>query len=181
MIKNWLPYAKDGATADDVANLVTAQVTAPLTWDNIARYRDLWPRNLVIKGIMHVDDAVKAAEVGVDGIVVSNHGARQLDRSPASLEVLPGIVAAVGDRLTVMLDSGVQRGSDIVTALCLGAKFVFTGRATLYGLTAGGKPGAAKAIGILNNEGDLVMAQMGAADIAALGEEFIYKPLPRNY
>ena len=181
MIKNWLPYAKDGATADDVANLVTAQVTAPLTWDNIARYRDLWPRNLVIKGIMHVDDAVKAAEVGVDGIVVSNHGARQLDRSPASLEVLPGIVAAVGDRLTVMLDSGVQRGSDIVTALCLGAKFVFTGRATLYGLTAGGKPGAAKAIGILNNEVDLVMAQMGAADIAALGEEFIYKPLPRNY
>ena len=181
MIKNWLPYAKEGANANDVANLVAAQVTAPLTWDNVARYRELWPRNMVIKGIMHVDDAVKAAELGVDGIVVSNHGARQLDRSPASIEVLPGIVAAVGDRMTVMLDSGVQRGSDIVTALCLGAEFVFTGRATLYGVTAGGKSGAVKAVSILNNEIDLVMAQMGAAEISALGDEFIYKPLPRNY
>ena len=181
MIKNWLPYAKEGANANDVANLVAAQVTAPLTWDNVARYRELWPRNLVIKGIMHVDDAVTAAELGVDGIVVSNHGARQLDRSPASIEVLPGIVAAVGDRMTVMLDSGVQRGSDIVTALCLGAEFVLTGRATLYGVTAGGKSGAVKAVSILNNEIDLVMAQMGAAEISALGDEFIYKPLPRNY
>ncbi len=181
MIKNWQPYAKDGASADDVADLVTAQVTAPLTWDNVARYREIWPRNLVIKGIMHVDDAIKAAELGVDGVVVSNHGARQLDRSPASVEVLPAIVAAVGDRMTVMLDSGIQRGSDIVTALCLGAKFVFTGRFTLYGVTAGAEAGATKAIDIINREVDLIMAQIGAPDIASLGDDFLYKPMPRNY
>ena len=181
VISNWLPYAKNGANADDVAGLVTEQVTAPLTWDSVARFRDLWPRNLVLKGIMHVEDAIKAAEVGVDGIVVSNHGARQLDRAPASLEVLPGIVAAVGDRMTVMLDSGIQRGSDIVTALCLGAKFVFTGRFTLYGVTAGAKPGAVKALDIIGQEVDMIMAQMGAPDIASLGDEFIYKPQPRNY
>ncbi|MBT4489236.1 MAG: alpha-hydroxy-acid oxidizing protein, partial [Rhodospirillaceae bacterium] len=160
MFSNWLPYAKPGATADDIADLVSQQVTAPLTWENVARYRELWPRNLVIKGIMHVDDAIKAAELGVDGIVVSNHGARQLDRSPASVEVLPAIVAAVGDRMTVMLDSGIQRGSDIVTALCLGAKFVFTGRFTLYGVTAGAKTGATKALDIIGREIDLTMGQI---------------------
>ncbi|MBT3536025.1 MAG: alpha-hydroxy-acid oxidizing protein [Rhodospirillaceae bacterium] len=181
MFSNWLPYAKPGATADDIADLVSQQVTAPLTWENVARYRELWPRNLVIKGIMHVDDAIKAAELGVDGIVVSNHGARQLDRSPASVEVLPAIVAAVGDRMTVMLDSGIQRGSDIVTALCLGAKFVFTGRFTLYGVTAGAKPGATKALDIIGREIDLTMGQIGAPDISYLGEDFLYKPLPRNY
>ena len=181
VISNWLPYAKAGASADDVGNLVSEQVTAPLTWDNVARYREIWPRNLIIKGIMHVEDAIKAAELGVDGIVVSNHGARQLDRSPASIEVLPGIVAAVGDRMTIMLDSGIQRGSDIVTALCLGADFVFTGRFTLYGVSAAAKPGAVKAIDIIDREVGLVMAQLGAPDIAALGEEFLYKPMPRNY
>jgi len=181
VISNWLPYAKAGASADEVGNLVSEQVTAPLTWDNVARYRELWPRNLVIKGIMHADDAIKAAELGVDGIVVSNHGARQLDRAPASIEMLPSIVAAVGDRMTVMLDSGIQRGSDIVTALCLGAKFVFTGRFTLYGVSAAAKPGAAKALDIIDREVNLVMGQMGAADISELGDEFIYKPMPRNY
>ncbi len=119
--------------------------------------------------------------MGVDGIMVSNHGARQLDRAPAALEVLPTIVGAVGDRMTVMLDSGVQRGSDIVTALCLGAKFVFTGRFTLYGVSAGAGPGAAKALEIIRREVDLVMAQMGAQDISQLGEDFIYKPMPRNF
>jgi L-lactate dehydrogenase (cytochrome)/(S)-mandelate dehydrogenase len=176
MLANWRPYAGEGASADDVASLVASQVTAPLTWDNVARYRDMWSRNLVIKGIMHPDDAVRAAELGCDGIVVSNHGARQLDRAPGAIEVLPGIVEAVGDRMTVMLDSGVQRGSDIVTALCLGAKFVFVGRATLYGVTAGATPGAAKAIDILRQEFDLIMGQIGCPAQADLGPEYIFKP-----
>jgi L-lactate dehydrogenase (cytochrome)/(S)-mandelate dehydrogenase len=152
-----------------------------LTWDDLARFRELWPRNFVVKGIMHPDDAVRCADMGCDGIVVSNHGARQLDRAPASIEVLPAIAAAVGDRMTIMLDSGVRRGSDIVTALCLGADFVFVGRATLYGVTAAGIPGATKAIEILQRELDLILGQIGAPDIAALGEEFIFKPQPRNY
>jgi L-lactate dehydrogenase (cytochrome)/(S)-mandelate dehydrogenase len=124
---------------------------------------------------MHPDDAIKAAELGCDGIVVSNHGARQLDRAPGSIEVLPAISAAVGDRMTIMLDSGIQRGSDIATALCLGADFVFVGRATLYGVTAGGMAGATKAIEILRRELDLVMGQIGVSDLASLNEDFIFR------
>jgi len=181
MFDNWQPYAKASANADDVAELVSTQTAPSLTWDDLARFRELWPRNFVVKGIMHPDDAVRCADMGCDGIVVSNHGARQLDRAPASIEVLPAIAAAVGDRMTIMLDSGVRRGSDIVTALCLGADFVFVGRATLYGVTAAGIPGATKAIEILQRELDLILGQIGAPDIAALGEEFIFKPQPRNY
>jgi L-lactate dehydrogenase (cytochrome)/(S)-mandelate dehydrogenase len=103
-------------------------------------------------------------------LIVSNHGGRQLDQAPSSIEMLPAIKAAVGDRLTLMLDSGVRRGADAVIALCLGARFVFTGRATLYGAVAGGAVGARKAIDILRGEIDLVMGQMGCAQIAQLGQ-----------
>ncbi len=175
MFPNWLPYAGEGADADVVADFMASMTTPPLTWDDVARFREIWPRKFILKGIMHPDDAVKAAELGCDGIVVSNHGARQLDRAPGSIEVLPSIVAAVGDRMTIMLDSGIQRGSDIATALCLGADFVFVGRATLYGVTAGGKAGATKAIEILRRELDLIMGQIGAPDLASLNEDFIYK------
>ena len=175
MFPNWLPYAGKGADADKVADFMASMTTPPLTWDDVARFREIWPRKFILKGIMHPDDAIKAAELGCDGIVVSNHGARQLDRAPASIEVLPAIAAAVGNRMTIMLDSGIQRGSDIATALCLGADFVFVGRATLYGVTAGGTAGATKAIEILRRELDLVMGQIGVADLASLNESFIFK------
>src|SRR5260370_6730382 len=110
-------------------------------WEDREKFRKLWPRHLVVKGILHPADARRAADIGVDGIIVSNHGGRQLDQAPASLEALPAIKAAVGDKLTVMLDSGVRRGADILIALCLGAQFVFFGRPTLYGAVAGGLPG----------------------------------------
>ena len=173
VISNWAAYAKNGADPESVSELVAEQVRAPLTWDHIKRFRELWPRKLVLKGVMHPDDAKRAATCGVDGIMVSNHGARQLDRAPSPIEVLPTIVAEVGDKMTVMLDSGVRRGSDIITALCLGAKFVFVGRWTLYGVAAGALPGAKKALSIINNEVDLCMGQMGAPDIASLGADFI--------
>ncbi len=175
MFPNWLPYAGEGADADEVADFMASMTTPPLTWDDVARFREIWPRKFILKGIMHPDDAIKAAELGCDGIVVSNHGARQLDRAPASIEVLPAIAAAVGNRMTIMLDSGIRRGSDIATALCLGADFVFVGRATLYGVTAGGTAGATKAIEILRRELDLVMGQIGVADLASLNESFIFK------
>jgi L-lactate dehydrogenase (cytochrome)/(S)-mandelate dehydrogenase len=133
-------------------------------------FRKLWPGNFVIKGIMHPGDAVRAAECGVDGLIISNHGGRQLDQSPSSIEMLPSIKAAVGDRMTLMLDSGVRRGADALIALCLGARMVFTGRATLYGAVAGGAPGARKAIDILRGEIDLTMGQMGCAAVAQLGQ-----------
>jgi (S)-mandelate dehydrogenase len=168
---NWASYAPRGASANEVADFLSAQTPSIQTWRELEIYRRLWPRRLVVKGILHPDDARHAAELGVDGIIVSNHGGRQLDRAPAALDMLPAIAAAVGERVTLMVDGGVRRGSDIVIAWCLGARFVFTGRATLYGVSAGGLAGARHAIAILRDEIDRVMAQMGCTSLAELGPE----------
>src|SRR5260370_24053833 len=109
-----------------------------MPWKHVERYRDLWKGNFVLKGIMHPDDAIRAHSLGVDGIMVSNHGARQLDISPSPLEVLPTIRDAVGDKMTLMLDGGIRRGMDAGVALCMGAKFVVQGRPPPYGGAAGG-------------------------------------------
>ncbi|KAL3460620.1 FMN-dependent dehydrogenase [Aspergillus heterothallicus] len=115
---------------------------APHTWDQVSFLRKNWDGPLVLKGIQHIDDARLAVEAGCDGIVVSNHGGRQLDGAVGSLEVLPEIVDAVGDKLTVLFDSGIRTGSDIIKALCLGAKAVLVGRPVIYGLSIDGKNGA---------------------------------------
>ena len=123
---------------------------------------------------MDPKDALRAIDVGCDGILVSNHGGRQLDQAPGSLDVLPAIKAAVGDRMTVMLDSGVRRGADILIALCLGAQFCFFGRPTLYGAVAGGLPGGKKAIDIFRGEIDLTMGQIGCPSLGELGPDFLW-------
>src|SRR5205807_9972031 len=112
-----------------------------------------------------------AAEIGCDGVIVSNHGGRQLDQAPAPLDALPAIKAAVGDRMTVMLDSGVRRGADILIAMCLGAQFCFFGRPTLYGAVAGGLPGVKKAIDIFRGGIDLIMGQIGCPSLNDLGPD----------
>jgi L-lactate dehydrogenase (cytochrome)/(S)-mandelate dehydrogenase len=173
MFPNWQPYAPAGADADTVAAFVASQTTPELTWKDVERFRALWPRSFVLKGIMHPEDAARAADLGCDGVMVSNHGGRQLDRAPSPLEVLPAIAATVGERLTLLLDSGVRRGADVLTALCLGAKFVFCGRPTLYGAAAGGSAGAAKALGIFRREIDLTMGQIGVASLDKLGPDFL--------
>lgn len=173
MLSNWQAYAPRGASAEDVATYVTTQMPTPLLWQDIESFRRLWAGKLVLKGIMHPDDATRAAAMGVDGVMVSNHGARQLDRAPAPIDVLAAIKAAAGDKMTIMYDGGIRRGSDVITALCLGAKFVFVGRPTLYGVTAGGCAGATRALDIFRNEIDLTMAQMGAPDIKSLGPQFL--------
>jgi L-lactate dehydrogenase (cytochrome)/(S)-mandelate dehydrogenase len=179
MLQNWQPYAPGGADAEAVYNFSREQMPyAGQTWRDLETYRRLFPRKLVVKGIMHPADAIRAAELGVDGIIVSNHGARQLDQAPASLDVLPAIDAAVGERLSVMLDGGVRRGADILIALCLGARFVFMGRPTLYGAAAGGIAGVKKAIAIFRNEIDLVMAQIGCPSLAELGPDFLWRDDP---
>ena len=170
---NWAKYAGEGASAEKVADFVARQNRAPMTWKHVERYRELFKGNFVLKGIMHPDDAIRAHSLGVDGIMVSNHGARQLDNAPSPLSVLPAIRDAVGDKMTLMLDGGIRRGLDALIAICMGAKFVFQGRPTLYGVTAGGVPGAAKALGIFRREVDLSLAQMGAATIADLGPHFL--------
>ena len=178
VLVNWAPYADDGATAGQIAEFVSSQLPAPLSWREVDEYRRQWPGSLVLKGIMHADDAKRAADAGVDGIMVSNHGARQLDRAPSPLDVLPAIKAAVGERMTVMLDSGIRRGSDVLIALCLGADFVFLGRPTLYGTAVGGTAGAAHAIDIMRREVDIVMAQSGLTDLTALRPECLYHDPP---
>ena len=173
VIANWQRYAPQGATAAEVAEFVATQTPSPVLWKDVETFRRLWPGKLVLKGVMHPDDAIRAAALGVDGIMVSNHGARQLDKAPSPVEVLPAINAAVGDKMTVMFDGGIRRGSDAIVALCLGAKFVFVGRPTLYGVAAGATHGATRALSIFRQEIDTTMAQMGAPDIASLGPQFL--------
>ncbi len=170
---NWAKYVEPGASAEKVADMVAYQNRAPMTWKNVERFREIWKGNFVLKGIMHPDDAMRAHSLGVDGLMVSNHGARQLDNAPSPLEVLPAINSAVGDKMTLMLDGGVRRGLDALIAICMGAKFVFVGRPTLYGVTAGGIPGAKMALNIFRREIDISMAQMGAPKISDLGPQFL--------
>jgi L-lactate dehydrogenase (cytochrome)/(S)-mandelate dehydrogenase len=173
LLANWQRYAPAGSSTAQIAEFVASQTPSPVLWKDVEDFRRLWPGNLVLKGVMHPDDATRAAAMGVDGIMVSNHGARQLDRAPSPIEVLPAIHAAVGDKMTVMCDSGIRRGSDIIVALCLGAKFVFVGRHTLYGVAAGGLAGATRALGIFKDEIDRALAQMGAPNLTSLGPQFL--------
>ena len=173
---NWVPHAGPGASKADSIALGRSQTPAAAqTWRDLERYRRLFPRPLVVKGILNPADAIRAAEIGVDGIIVSNHGGRQLDQAPASLDALPAIKAAVGDKLTIMLDSGVRRGADILIARCLGAQFVFFGRPTLYGAIVGGVPGVKKVVDIFRTEIDLVMAQIGCPSLDQLGPDFLWR------
>ena len=162
---SWARYAGVGARPAEIATFVAQQGEPPQTWSDVDRYRRLFPGRLLLKGILHPDDARQALEAGVDGIVVSNHGARQLDRAPASLAALPAIRSVVGSRAVLLLDGGVRRGADILIALALGADFVLVGRSILFGLIAGGRPGAARAIDILATELSLTMAQAGMTSI----------------
>jgi len=166
--ESWLPYVGANARALDVAKFLASQFPAPQTWQDLETYRRLWPGTLVVKGILHPDDARRAAELGADGVIVSNHGGRQLDCAPAPIEALPAIREAVRDRIVLAIDSGVRRGADVLKAVALGARFVFVGRATLYGVVAGGLAGATRAIDILREEIDLVMAQLGCRSLADL-------------
>jgi isopentenyl diphosphate isomerase/L-lactate dehydrogenase-like FMN-dependent dehydrogenase len=142
-----------------------------VSWSDVDRLRELWPGKLLIKGILHADDATEALKHGVDGLIVSNHGGRNLDAADAPLDVLPEIVAAVGGKTTIGLDSGIRRGSDIVKAIGLGADFVLTGRATLYGIAAGGQAGAEMALGFLKDEMRRTMAYVGKQRVGDLGRD----------
>jgi isopentenyl diphosphate isomerase/L-lactate dehydrogenase-like FMN-dependent dehydrogenase len=147
-------------------------------WRDFAWLRNAWPGKLVIKGILTVEDARIAADHGADGIVISNHGGRQLDGAPATLDVLPPIAAAVGGRIAVFLDGGIRRGADVVKALALGADMVFLGRAALYGVAADGENGVRRALDIMSSEVDRVLAFLGCNSIAELGPQHLRLPTP---
>jgi (S)-mandelate dehydrogenase len=150
-----------------------------LTWDDLKVLRRIWPKTLIVKGIMNAAAAVKAADCGADAVVVSNHGGRNLDSTMAPIDVLPQIAEAVGHRLTVLMDGGVRRGSDVVKALALGAKSVLIGRPMLYGTAVGGEAGAARAIGIFRDEIDRTLAHLGCCTIEEIGRECLATPVEK--
>ena len=137
------------------------------TWDEVRMYRDRWKGPLIVKGILHPQDAEKAVSLGVDGIVVSNHGGRQIEALPAAIDALPAIVRQVGKRATVMMDFGVRSGSDVVRACALGAAAAFAGKAFLWGLGALGEHGPGHVIDLLIEETQAALGQLGAHGVEA--------------
>jgi L-lactate dehydrogenase (cytochrome)/(S)-mandelate dehydrogenase len=171
MMENWRPYATAGAKAGDVADLYGTQTPAPeQTWSIFEQVRKAWDGPLVVKGVMHPADALKALSLGANGIMVSNHGGRQLDSAPGSLDMLPAIADAVAGRAEIIVDSGFRRGSDIAKALCLGAKACFFGRPAMFGVAAAGEAGAARVLDIMRQELSLAMGQLGWTDVGCAGD-----------
>ena len=171
---NFRPYARAGATPHEVADLFESQIPAQTQdWALLDELRKLWPGALVIKGIMDPEDARRAAAGGADGVIVSNHGGRQLDKAPATATMLPAISAAAGARLTVMIDSGIRRGSDLLVARCLGARAGFLGRPFMFGTVGGGPAGARKVIQLLDTELRLGLAQIGCPRYDDLDASFL--------
>jgi len=177
-IKNLLPagFAQLPATVGEsgLAAYFADLLDAGLTWDVVEWLRSITTLPVLVKGIVRADDAVRAVERGAAGIVVSNHGGRQLDASPATIEVLPRIAEAVGGRAELLLDGGVRRGSDVVKALALGARAVLVGRPVLWGLAAGGRAGVAAALGVLRRELDLAFALCGCVDVASVTRDLVH-------
>jgi (S)-mandelate dehydrogenase len=180
MMRNGLPgmanlagYPFSTPSGTDIVTAVGREMDAGLDWEYIQRLRGQWRGKLLLKGVERPDDAERAAAIGCDGVVVSNHGGRQLDGAAPTLEALPAIASAVGKKITVLLDGGVRRGVDIVKARALGAQAVLTGRATLFGVMAGGEPGARRALEILSSELERSMRLCGARSVAEIGPELV--------
>lgn len=155
------------------ADVAAALEHSTVAWDDLAWIRDLWQGPIVIKGVLTAEDATRAIDFGCDAIVVSNHGGRQLDCVAATIDALPEVVDAVDGRVEVLLDGGVRRGSDVVKALCLGAKAVLVGRAYAYGLAAAGGAGVARAIEILRSGVIRTLRLLGCHDVAALDKSYV--------
>ena len=155
------------------ADVGAALEQSAVCWDDLRWIRDAWKGPVIIKGVHTKEDALRAVDAGADALVVSNHGGRQLDGVPATLDMLPEVVDAVGGRIDVLLDGGIRRGSDIVKALCLGAKAVLAGRAYAYGLGAAGHAGVARAIDILRADFVRTMKLLGCPSLAELDRSFI--------
>lgn len=166
---NIVGHVESAADPSSLASWTAEKFDQSLNWDRIRRLMDMWGGKVILKGILHPEDAERAAQVGADAIVVSNHGGRQLDGALSSIRVLPSIVAAVGNRSEVWLDSGIRSGQDILKALALGAKGTMVGRAYVYGLGAMGEPGVTKALEVMQKELDTSMALVGVRRVEELG------------
>ena len=168
-----LEFASLSSTGGTVGELLNAAMDPTISFADLDIIRELWPGKILVKGVQTVADSVRLRDVGVDGIVLSNHGGRQLDRAPIPFHLLPKVRAAVGEDFTVMVDTGIMNGADIVAAVALGADFTLIGRAYLYGLMAGGREGVDKTIEILRTEIERTMALLGVSTLAGLGPHHV--------
>jgi L-lactate dehydrogenase (cytochrome) len=163
-----LEFASLSTTGGTVGELLDAAMDPTISFDDLDVIRGRWPGKIVIKGVQNVDDAKALADRGVDGIVLSNHGGRQLDRAPIPFHLLPDVVREVGRDVEIGVDTGIMNGADIVASVALGARFTMIGRAYLYGLMAGGRAGVDRAIEILTGELVRTMKLLGASSLAEL-------------
>jgi L-lactate dehydrogenase (cytochrome) len=161
-----MPYADVGAALSQ----------SVVCWNDLSWLRDAWKGPIVVKGVHTADDARRAMDAGADALVVSNHGGRQLDGVAGTLRVLPEVVEAVNGSIEVLLDGGIRRGSDVVKALCLGARAVLVGRAYAYGLGAGGEAGVARAIDILRADVVRTLKLLGCPSVAELDASYVQVP-----
>jgi L-lactate dehydrogenase (cytochrome) len=163
-----LEFASLTSTGGTVGQLIDAAFDPTISFADLDAIRSLWPGNIVVKGVQTLDDARKLADLGVTGIVLSNHGGRQLDRAPVPFHLLPEVAREVGKDLEIAIDTGIMSGADIVASVALGAKFVLVGRAYLYGLMAGGRAGVDRAIAILRDQTERTMTLLGVSALAEL-------------
>jgi L-lactate dehydrogenase (cytochrome) len=175
---NIVGHAKNVADLSSLSSWTNEQFDPRLSWEDVGWIKEKWGGKLILKGILDAEDARRAADTGADALIVSNHGGRQLDGAPSSIQVLPEIVAAVGDRIEVHLDGGIRSGQDVLRALCLGAKGTYIGRPFLWGLGAGGRAGVTQVLEIIRRELDITLALCGKRNIAEAGPDLIYHPAP---
>jgi L-lactate dehydrogenase (cytochrome) len=168
-----LAFASLDRWSGTVAALLDSMFDPTVTFDDLAWIKDQWPGKLVVKGVQNLDDAKKLAAMGVDGIILSNHGGRQLDRAPIPFHLLPDVAREVGKDTEVLLDTGIMSGADVVAAIALGARFTLVGRAYLYGLMAGGREGVDRAIEILRGQTERTMRLLGAASLDELNASHV--------
>ena len=158
-----------------VAELVASLFDPSATWDDLAQLRVAWRGPLVVKGVMHPKDAERAIEIGADAVAVSNHGGRQLEDAPATMDVLSDVATAVNGRIPVFVDGGVRHGVDVLKAIALGATACLIGRAFAWGLAAAGEQGVARALSILAAETDTALALLGVTSTAELSEQHLWR------
>jgi len=173
---NIVGHAKGVSDPSSLSTWTAEAFDVSLDWDRIAQFKKWWGGKLIVKGIMDAEDARRAADIGADAIIVSNHGGRQLDGAVSSIRALPAIIDAVGDRMEVHFDSGIRSGQDVLKAVALGAKGTYVGRAFTYGLGAMGEAGVTKALEVLHKELDVSMALCGETDIHNVGPHILYVP-----
>lgn len=175
VMENLTGLAPEAANASALASSVARNNDPSLDWEVMKQVRDRWPGKLLVKGILRADDAERAVALGCEGVIVSNHGGRQLDGAIAAFDALPAVARAIGGRASVLMDGGVRRGSDVVKALACGAQAAMTGRATLFGACAAGEPGAKRALEILADELVRSMQLSGMRRIADIGPELLVR------